>query len=80
MTQNASDKIDDVCTYSNNGTLGHCEAEFSEKGRVKITLVIHSEKEPKYPIILSPAEWDRLVTWVEWRRKERDLTSSKTHS
>ena len=54
-------------TYSGDG---HYEAIFESDGSIRITTVF--DVGPSRPVVtLSPDQWDRLVAWVEWRRKDK---------
>jgi hypothetical protein len=66
--------LEDVCDYVGvSGASGHCEAEVTGTEGVKLKLVLHDGKKPTYEMPLSDLQWDRLVAWVEWRRKEKAL-------
>ena len=62
------DVLPDVGKHAAYGT-GHYEARFMDDGCVEILTVFDSGKGP-HTVHLSPQQWDRLTTWVEWRRKE----------
>jgi hypothetical protein len=53
-------------TYTGDG---HYEATFESDGSVKITTVF-DVGQTRPAVTISPDRWDRLVAWVEWRRKD----------
>ena len=48
---------------------GHYKASVRDDGGVIIETVFSSPNQ-KHTVTLPYAEWDRLVAWVEWRRKK----------
>ena len=48
-------------------------------GRIKVWLAWDSGVRHGYwnPLTLSSEDWDRLVAWVEWQRKEELLKKAK---
>jgi hypothetical protein len=67
------DILPDVGKHSEYA-VGHnyYEARFTDDCKLKIFTVFESGAGP-HTVTLSLAQWDRLVAWVEWRRKDRDL-------
>lgn len=57
-------------SYSTDGA-GHYEASFGGGGGVTIETIFDNPGATHIPrVALSPEEWDRLVAWVGWRRKD----------
>lgn len=48
---------------------GHYEATVRDNDYVVITTILDNAQH-KFTVSLSPAQWDRLVAWVEWQRKK----------
>jgi hypothetical protein len=72
------DTLKDVGEHRVYGT-GHYEATFGSGGSVTIFTLFDDPKQTR-KVILSPVEWDRLVAWVEWRRKSKNIRTSDTTS
>jgi hypothetical protein len=60
-----------VTSYAAFGT-GDVFADLSESGMVRIYIEYDVGKQ-KPEIFMSPEEWDRLVAWVEWQRRDRAI-------
>lgn len=54
---------------------GHYEARFLDDGTLKIYTIFDSGKGP-WTVTLHSDQWDRLVAWVEWRRKDTTSVAS----
>jgi len=49
------------------------EAELTEEGGVSVWFEYKKIGQKRHEFTCSPEEWDRLVAWVEWQRKEMAL-------
>ncbi len=65
-----------VTDYADYGT-GHVMAEFTEQEKVNIRINYDNAKQ--HPTIsTTPQEWDRLVAWVEWQRKDKEIKKEES--
>jgi hypothetical protein len=48
-------------------------AELTNEGGVTIWFQFNDIGQRRHDITCNPEEWDRLVAWVEWQRKEAVL-------
>jgi hypothetical protein len=70
------DTLKDVGGHAVYST-GHYEAILGADGSVTILTLFADPKQTR-KVILSSVEWDRLVAWVEWQRKDENLRTFDT--
>lgn len=54
------------------GAEADIEASCTEEGGVKMWFQ-YDEAGRRQEILISPKEWDRLVAWIEWQRRDRGI-------
>jgi len=55
---------------------GEMMAEVTETGNVDIWIEFDNPNKKGMPAIgMTPEQWDRLVAWVEWQRRDRGLSN-----
>lgn len=53
------------------------KAKLTDNGGVEIWFEYTDINQRRHEITCTPEEWDRLVAWVEWQRKDRGFTKGE---
>lgn len=64
-------------TISGKLSAADIKAELTNEGGVAIWFQYKDIGQRRHDIECTPEEWDRLVAWVEWQRKEAALRKAK---
>jgi len=61
-------KVTSTCHWSP----ADIKARLTDDGEIEIWFEYKDINQQRHEISFTPAEWDRLVAWVEWQRKDKD--------
>ena len=54
------------------------KAQLTNKGGVTIWFHFKDIKQDRHEFECTPDEWDRLVAWVEWQRKDKAISKEES--